>query len=415
MRKIAIVGAGQAGLQLALGLLDADYEVTLVSDRTADQIKNGRVMSTQCMFSDALDTERRLNLNFWEDETPPIEGIRYSVGAPDGQLQLQFVGRLSGFAQSVDQRLKVAGWLETFEQRGGTLIAAKADVEDLEGLAADHDLVVVAAGKGEIAALFEVDSTRSPFTEPQRSLAVAYVEGMEPLDPPSTFSICIVPGVGEYFVGPSLTLTGPCNTMCFEAIPGGPMDVFRDAAWREDLDAYVERCKEVLARFMPWEAERCEHIDITDDQATLAGAYAPLVRNAVGRLPSGAPVIGIADAIVLNDPLVGQGANNAAKCATLVLAQIREHGSEPFDEAWMKDTEDAYWAYAQYPTAFTNLMLSPPPHVADVMGAGAELPSLADRLAEGTNDPSTLFPWIADPREAQRVIAEYRDPERVGA
>ena len=33
MKRIAIVGAGQSGLQLALGLLHAGYEVTLVSDR----------------------------------------------------------------------------------------------------------------------------------------------------------------------------------------------------------------------------------------------------------------------------------------------------------------------------------------------------------------------------------------------
>ena len=54
MRKILIVGAGQAGLQLALGLQSKGYEVTLMSNRTADEIRNGRVMSTQCMFDTAL-------------------------------------------------------------------------------------------------------------------------------------------------------------------------------------------------------------------------------------------------------------------------------------------------------------------------------------------------------------------------
>jgi len=34
MRKIAIVGAGQSGLQLALGLLQKGYEVTVISNRT---------------------------------------------------------------------------------------------------------------------------------------------------------------------------------------------------------------------------------------------------------------------------------------------------------------------------------------------------------------------------------------------
>ena len=50
MRKILVVGAGQSGLQLALGLQSQGYEVTLMSNRTADEIRSGRVMSTQCMF-----------------------------------------------------------------------------------------------------------------------------------------------------------------------------------------------------------------------------------------------------------------------------------------------------------------------------------------------------------------------------
>ena len=42
MRKILVVGAGQSGLQLALGLQSHGYEVTLMSNRTADEIRSGR-------------------------------------------------------------------------------------------------------------------------------------------------------------------------------------------------------------------------------------------------------------------------------------------------------------------------------------------------------------------------------------
>lgn len=70
MRKILIVGAGQSGLQLALGLQSRGYEVTVMSNRTADEIRHGRVMSTQCMFGTALGHERDLGLGFWEDRTP---------------------------------------------------------------------------------------------------------------------------------------------------------------------------------------------------------------------------------------------------------------------------------------------------------------------------------------------------------
>ncbi|MGH7963668.1 MAG: oxidoreductase, partial [Candidatus Binatia bacterium] len=40
MRRIAIVGSGQGGLQLGIGLLAQGYHVTLYSDRTAEQWLN---------------------------------------------------------------------------------------------------------------------------------------------------------------------------------------------------------------------------------------------------------------------------------------------------------------------------------------------------------------------------------------
>ena len=64
-RRVAIVGAGQSGLQLALGLLQEGYEVTVVSNRTPEEIAVGPVLSSQCMFETALQTERVLGLDHW--------------------------------------------------------------------------------------------------------------------------------------------------------------------------------------------------------------------------------------------------------------------------------------------------------------------------------------------------------------
>jgi 2-polyprenyl-6-methoxyphenol hydroxylase-like FAD-dependent oxidoreductase len=74
--RVAIVGAGQSGLQLALGLLGAGHEVTVVSDRTAEEVATGRVMSSQCMFETALQTERALGLDFWSEDCRPSRGSR---------------------------------------------------------------------------------------------------------------------------------------------------------------------------------------------------------------------------------------------------------------------------------------------------------------------------------------------------
>jgi 2-polyprenyl-6-methoxyphenol hydroxylase-like FAD-dependent oxidoreductase len=70
MKRIAIVGAGQSGLQLGLGLLAAGYEVTMFSNRTGEDIRHGKVMSSQCMFDTSLQIERDLGLDHWASIAP---------------------------------------------------------------------------------------------------------------------------------------------------------------------------------------------------------------------------------------------------------------------------------------------------------------------------------------------------------
>src|ERR1700752_3894125 len=99
MRSVLIVGAGQAGLQLALGLIQDGHDVTVVSNRTPQDIHDGRVMSSQCMFDAALQTERDQGINSWEEQCPPVEGISLTVPAPDGSGKaIDFASRLDRYA-----------------------------------------------------------------------------------------------------------------------------------------------------------------------------------------------------------------------------------------------------------------------------------------------------------------------------
>src|SRR5437660_10118569 len=178
MKRIAIIGAGQSGLQLGIGLLDAGYEVILYSDRSADDIQRGHVLSSQCMFDSALETERDLGLNYWEEECPKVEGISFAVPNPVGGRVIDWAARLDNFAQSVDQRLKIPRWMAEFQKRGGNLQIEAADIDDLESCARGHDLVIVASGMGAITQLLQRDANRAPFSEPQHSLALTYVRQM---------------------------------------------------------------------------------------------------------------------------------------------------------------------------------------------------------------------------------------------
>jgi hypothetical protein len=126
----------------------------------------------------------------------------------------------------------------------------------------------------------------------------------------------------------------------------------------------------------------------------------------VGQLPSGALVLGMADAVVLNDPIAGQGSNNAAKAARTYLNRILENGDKPFDRAWMQRTFDCFWDDAQWSTGFSNgFLMPPPPHVINILGAAQTSERIGRAFVNGFNDPRTFFPWFADPVEAERFIA----------
>lgn len=406
-RRIAIVGAGQSGLPLALSLQQRGDHVTLVSNRSPDDIRAGKVMSSQCMFDTSLQIERDLGLNQWEADCPPVEGIGLTVPHPaqPGERLIDWAARLHRPAQAVDQRLKMPVWMERFAALGGDLRIQDAGVDELEALAASHDLVVVSAGKGEIVRLFERDAQRSLYAAPQRALALTYVHGMTPRTPFSRVCFNLIPGVGEYFVFPALTLSGPCEIMVFEGVPGGPLDCFGDVAGPE---AHLARSREVLERFLPWEAERCRRVELTDANGVLAGRFAPTVRHPVGRLPSGRLVFGMGDAVVVNDPITGQGSNNATKCFKAYHDAIVVRGDVPFDAAWMQATFEHYWAYAQHVTRWTNMLLAPPPeHILKLLTVAGQCESIASTIANNFDHPPGFFPWWADPVECERFIEDH--------
>ncbi|WP_026058503.1 styrene monooxygenase/indole monooxygenase family protein [Streptomyces sp. SS] len=405
MRSIAVIGAGQAGAQLALGLLTENYAVTLVTDRGPDEVRSGPVMSSQCMFDTALRTERALGLDDWQQECPQIRGVSLTLAGDGPGAEVSWSAPLEEPAQSVDQRVKCAAWMERFERAGGKLVVRAVTVADLEEYARRHDLVVVATGKGELGRVFPRDPGRSPYDRPRRALALTYVTGARPRPGESVVDLRIVPGVGEYFTVPALTVSGPCEIMVFEGVPGGPMDCWDDV---HTPARHLARSLEILRDFFPDEYERCRAATLTDDGGVLRGRLTPTVRKPVARLPSGRHVLGMADAVVLCDPITGQGANNAAQAAEHYLDGILRHGAGDFTPAWMQRTFDGYWrGWAQWAVSWTDSLLKGfRPHQRRLLTEAAELPAVARALANGYDDPRTLYPWWAEPEGTERLLAE---------
>jgi len=292
--------------------------------------------------------------------------------------------------------------MEEFAKRGGKVVIQDAGVQELEEYAKNNDLAIVASGKGEIARLFETDSANTPYSTPMRALALTYVKNMVPREKFTAVAFNLIPGIGEYFVFPALTTSGACEIMVFEGVPGGPMDCWGDV---KTPAQHLQRSKEILQKFLPWEADRCRNIELTDDMGILAGKFAPTVRKPVCKLPSGRLAMGMADVVVLNDPITGQGSNTASKAAKVYMTRILERGDKPFDAAWMQDTFNSFWTYAQWVVKWTNTLLTPPPpHILQLMGAASQIPPLASKIANGFNNPPDYNPWWFDANEAQKLI-----------
>lgn len=408
MRSIAIVGGGHAGLQLGIGLRQRGYGVTIVTDRTPEQVRDGRIMSSQGMQRTALQHERDLGLAFWDEQAPKHDFIEFSLRGESGDRELHWRAPVPRPGNSVCQRLKVPRWSEEFARLGGRLEIRPAGIADLEALAQAHDLVVVATGKGEIGRLFERDAARSPHDKPMRALALTYVAGMEPTRPDRGVSFNAAPGVGEYFVMPAVTTAGLCDIMVFEGLPGGPMDCWGDVATPGE---HLRRSLEILERFFPWEASRCRRVELTDANGTLVGRFPPVVRKPVAALPSGRLALGIADVVMLNDPLTGQGSNNASKFARHYLDRIVERGAAPFDRAWMEATFESYWeARGRLTAEWSNRMLLPPtPAMQAVMHAAAHRPEIARHFVECFDDPPRFFPWLFEREGAEALFGPLGD------
>lgn len=404
MRKIAIIGAGQAGLILGIGLVDAGYAVTLFSDRTPEAILNGRPMGTPILFPDTLQLERNLGLNFWDKEFPDCVRFRNEVCDPQGNTALVLSSDLQQHWQGIDQRLKFPTWMQEFVKRGGELVIQATTPEDLEKYAQTYDLVVVTAGRGSFSALFERDGQKSEHDLPQRysvSLITTGLKG-DTVDL-HTARMTVLPSVGEIVQLPFYANDRLSTLLAFGACIGGAMDRFSQAQSGQEL---LEVGKKAIQQLKPDYYDAIANLELVDDRAWVKGAITPTVRQPIGRLPSGAVVMGIGDVVLLHDPIAAQGANNATKMADLVRQRIIEHGDRRFDESWMQRVFDEFWHDVQYSRALTNCLLTPPAHLQELMVAMAENPKILKDYLQGFNHPPSLSPWFFDPQSAKEYLAQ---------
>lgn len=405
MRRIVVVGAGQAGLVLALGLQKHGYAVTVVTDRDAETIRAGRLISNQCVFAPALRRERELGINFWDGQARDVLGASFGLADDNGSPEpaISWEAKLDNPAQSVDQRVKVSDWLTAFAERGGEVRISKVTPDALEEYAREFELVLVAAGRGrEFDTLFPRDDRHSPYREPQRSIAVTYVRfdgGISPAYPGLSIGMS---SAGELFALPVQSVRGPVYGFGFWGVLGGPLDCWDDIT---EPDEHFELAMKQLKKHFPWIAEPLADAKLSGPLDVLRGRVLPIVREPVGTLPSGAKVLAMGDAAVTNDPIAGQGANMAAYAAAVYQESILEHGDRPFDEEFQRRAFARYWEKAQHATQLSNALLEPPPdHVLATLEAAQTVPEVAHRFAHIFENPADFTGWLLDEDAAKNYL-----------
>lgn len=406
-KGIGIVGAGISGLTLALRLQQLGVDVTLYAESSADEMRRGRLPNTVARMKSTRARERALGSEHFAAAGSLVDAAKISI---KGEPPLEFRGILDSPFHAVDFRLLIPAFLDDFTARGGRLVVTEAGpgAAEVDGWSADHEMIVVAAGRRSVTELFPRDDRRSPYRRPQRSLLAGLYTGITPAD----FSYNVSPGCGEIFQMPMWTRDGLAAGMLVEAVPGGPLESITRLSYLDDPQSFTRTLARLLAEHAPRIAERIESGSFgplgPDD--LLQGAITPVVRTPVAELSTGKVALAVGDAWITNDPITGQGANLGSHCAWVAAEAIA--GGGPYGKEFAGRVAAEMWQVAGPVTEWSNSFLQPPTeHVFRLFAAATTDPGVADLFVNLFNDPVTAWAVFSDPARVDALLASgSQDP-----
>jgi 2-polyprenyl-6-methoxyphenol hydroxylase-like FAD-dependent oxidoreductase len=380
MADIGIIGAGTAGLQLALLLQQNGIDATLYAERTSDAVRKGRLPNTVIHHYRTRARDRTLGVNHWDETGVDIDGHWHYV---PGEQPLSFPGYFEGPSLGVDYRLYHAALLEDFENRGGRVIYGAVNVDDIGALGSQHDLLVVCTGRGGFGNLFPPLAGRSPFTAPARSICAGLYTGVSHDSDKHYVTLSLAPPHGEFIEAPMQTFGGNVSVILFESLPGGDFEVIARTPQADDLEAHNSAVLELVRKYNPVIYERIDPkaFGVVSPKDILQGAVTPTVRQSHARLDDGTYAIALGDAHVTIDPVCGLGANAASWAAFTLGEAILEE--LPFDDEFCQIVDRRRLPRILGSFDFTNFMLKPEPYLFDVVGAMSATPVIADDFTEG--------------------------------
>ena len=416
MRKIAIIGCGSSAMILAHALLNkGGYDITVFSEKTAEEWYAGPPTGTPFAAGENIDIERELGIEHWEDEMFFGDGVMLDFRMTKNAPPLTVRGRFRKLGAAVDLRTRVRRWMNDFEARGGHLVIENINAERLDNISGAADLTLLATGKGELGNVIPRDDERSEFDKPQRRLIASIVKGVRGwglrnahLTRPIKFTF--FGDAGEWFFVPYTHKTdGPSYALNFMVRPGGYLDRFADA---NNCEAFVEIAKQTIAELSPEDVKALEDLRPVSDRFNylpFARGITPIVRRSHVALPAGNLVMPLGDTGIGYDPIAGQGYNSAARHSKWMADAILERGAGSFDRGWAASVFDGFWEdHGRWACEWNNLMLKGlPPAAGTALQHAAANPDFADMMFNDYFQPKGLMTWITDMDLVQQKIAAH--------
>lgn len=402
--SIGIVGAGIAGLHLALYLQQHGIEATVLTDRSPEQYPSTRLMNTVAHHSVTIAREAELGVNHWDDPAVVYHHHDHFFNFPDGGLL--FRGAFRNPSRAVDYRIYLPALMQDFEARGGRIEYASVQDDDVPALVSRFDLLVVSSGKGALGRMFAHRPELSPYSQPQRLLCVGLYDGVDHGSPdgpdPRGVTLSVSPGHGEMIVIPTLSFGGMKTALLMENVPGGDMADLVSLSYDADPAAFRQTILDKLEKHHPHTYDRIDthRFGLAQPLDLLQGAIVPTVRQSAVAFDGDRLAIALGDVHSVVDPLMGQGANMASYAAFELGRAIVD--AVAFDSRFVEEVDRARENRVLAASRWTNMMLRPPSEVLGrLIFTMSQDRGLCDEFTENFNYPE---------RQCDRLASDRRIP-----
>jgi len=404
MTSIGIVGAGVAGLHLGLFLQQHGIAATIYAEKAPEEHLAGRLSNIVIRSAPTRARERCLGVNHWDAAKVDLLRLNFHVG---GERPFAFSGEYAQPVMVVDMRIYYARLLEDFAMRGGRVVLGALQAGDVERLAAEHDLMVVAAGRGSLATMVPRLLAHSPYCTPQLLCVAGLYRGIA-YPQPLGVDIAIVPGHGTIFVVPLFSFESHLTSVGFFISPGGAFEVLKQLRYADDPRGFEAAVLGLLRAYAPTIYDRVDPsaFALARPLDLCHAAITPTLRRGYIQLPNGTFAVALGDAHVLTDPITGQGANTASHAAWVLGQAIRDSGAT-FDKAFCRRLEQQICFYALPVAEACNAALGPPAaHANELFVAAAHNQAIADAYANSFNHPDKLWEIQSSPERTAALLTQ---------